>query len=150
MFQMRTLRPLSGGDEWLAAGSSRLSGGTHRDRPLGADTTYHVVHRRGQPQEGDGGPQGQRAPEVTAHSPGLTQLPPLLSALWAQRHPLPQGLEPLVSPTLRMRHDGHWKGGDFSCTPKNGGEMDAPIAISRPLPARHSHPRCWGSIIFMQ
>lgn len=24
------------------------------------------------------------------------------------------------------------------------------LAIFRPLPARHPHPRCWGSFIFMQ
>lgn len=146
------LCPFSGGDEWLAGGSSRLRGGTRRDRPLGTDTTDHIVHRRGQPQEGDGGPQGQRAPEVTSHRRGRTQLPPLLSALWAQRHSLfRRGWSPWVHQHCgRTRHDGHWKGGDFSCTPKSGGEIAAPIAISRPLPARHPHPRCWGSIIFMQ
>lgn len=142
-----------GGDERLARGCGRLGGGTRRDRPLGPDTAHHVVHRRGQPQAGSGGTQGQRAPEVTSHPWGLTHLlAPLLCTVATKTLSLPQGLEPPVPPTLRTRHDGHWKGGDFSCTPRSGGGIAAPIAISRPLPARHPrpHPRCWGFIVFMQ
>lgn len=140
-----------GGDERLAGGCGRLGGGTRRDRPLGPDTTHHVVHRRGQSQAGGGGAQGQRAPEVTSLPQGLTHLPaPPPRTVGTKTLSLLQGLEALVPPTLRTRPDRHRKGGDFSCTPRSGGGIAAPIAISRPLPARHLHPRCWGSIIFMQ
>lgn len=139
-----------GGDERLAGGCGRFRGRARGDRPLGTDTTHYVLYRRGQPQARGGGAQGQRAPEVTSQPLGLTHIPaPSLRTVGTKTLSLPQGRGAPGSTATAdaprwalerrgLLHSRKWWG---DCCPYS--HISAP-SCSPP------HPRCWGSIIFMQ